>query len=314
MTRAPADRYTFPWGDAGACPCQSGYTFAECCKTGPYKLPYVKIPSLAPRGEKTNYAHPKCYMSPTKNCSQEISREHYLSEAILKRFDKLNVSGMPWQKEGEKRIFPTNALAANILCERHNSALAPIDMHGLRAFDKFIEATDYALAGRHSGRVQYHLLSGEGLELWLYKLLAGIHFGGIAAAKGGLLRDNCSFPVVELVEALTNGTLPAGSNVWIGSNVGLVERGQIAVGPLIDVEKNCNIGVQVRFGAIQFEATLVAPPLSIAQKAAHASRKRPRVIDFVGPARDARVVLTWPGWANEVRRLELKVAPDSPSS
>lgn len=217
---------------------------------------------------------------------------------------------MPWQERGEKRILPPSALAANILCERHNSALAPVDMLGLRAFDAFLEACDYALNRQNSGRVQYHLISGEGLELWLFKLLAGIHFGGIAAAECGVLRETCSFPLEELIGTLTKGSVPANASLWIASNVGVVERGKIAIGPLIDVARNCNIGVQVRFGPIQFEATLVSPPLSLAQKAAHAVRKRSRVIDFIGPARDARVILTWPGWANKVRRLEVKVAPE----
>ena len=228
----------------------------------------------------------------------------------MERFEKLNVSGMPWQAQGEKGTFPTNALAANILCERHNSALAPIDALGLRAFDAIVAACDYALDGRHNGRIQHHLISGEGIELWLHKLLAGIHFGGIAAAEGGLLRDVCSFPLKELTEVLTNGRLPPKSSLWIASNVGLAGRGQIAVGPLIDVARNSNIGVQVHFGPIQFEATLVAAPLSLAQESMHAVRKRPRVIDIVGPTRDARIVLTWPGMPNEARRLEVKVAPE----
>lgn len=307
MTRAPPNRYTFPWGEADACPCKSGYSFAYCCRTGHGKLPYVKIPLLEPPGAITGYAHPKCYMGKTENCSTSKSREHYISEAILERFDKLLVTGMPWQERGAKQVFPTDALASTILCERHNNALAPIDQFGLRAFDAIIQSCDYALGSKHSGRVQHHLLSGEGTELWLFKLLAGIHFGGIAAAEGGLLRDTCAFPTDTLVASLSTGTIPPDASLWIASGTGTVERGHIAVGPLIDVEKNCNIGVQVRFGPIQFEATLVAPPLSIAQQAKHIIRKRPRIIDFVGPARDARVILTWPGQASEVRRLEVRL-------
>lgn len=310
MTRAPADRYNFPWGDADICPCGSTARFANCCKTARGQLPYIRIPNLLPPGKISNFAHPKCYMAATANCSRTISREHYISEAILERFDRLHVSGMPWQAKGEKRVFPANALAANILCERHNSALAPIDELGLRAFDAVVAGCDYALSGRHSGRIQHHLISGEGIELWLYKLLAGIHFGGIAAAECGLLRDTCSFPLEELVATLTVGKTPPKSSLWIASNVGLAERGQIAVGPLIDVARNRNIGVQVHFGPIQFEATLVAAPLSLTEEAMHAVRKRPRVVDIVGPARDARIVLTWPGVASDARRLEVKVAPE----
>lgn len=255
----------------------------------------------------TGFAHPKCYMASTHNCSTSKSREHYISEAILERFDRLLVTGMPWQEPGSSQVFPTNALAATILCERHNNALAPVDQFGLRAFDAIIQACDYALGSSHSGRVQHHLVSGEGVELWLYKLLAGIHFGGIAAAECGLLRDTCGFPTDTLVSALTTGTVPRDANLWISSGTGSVQRGSIAVGPLIDVAQNCNVGVLLRFGPINFEAMMVPAPLTVAQHANNEWRRRPRIIDFVGPARDSRLVLTWPGLANEVKRLEIKV-------
>ena len=189
MARLPVDKYTFPWGDADKCPCGSGSIFVKCCKARSGYLPYVKIPDLTPPGEVTGHAHPKCYMSRTNNCSKGKSREHYISEAILERFDKLNVSGMPWQKKGETRVVPAKSLAAKILCERHNNALAPIDTLGLRAFDALTWAADYAVTQRHPGRAKHYLISGEGLELWLFKLAAGIHFGGVAAAEGGVVRD-----------------------------------------------------------------------------------------------------------------------------
>ncbi|MCR2833487.1 hypothetical protein [Parerythrobacter lacustris] len=219
------------------------------------------------------------------------------------------MTGMPWQVKGEKETFPASALTATVLCERHNNALAPIDQFGLRTFNAIIEACDYALGSRHSGRVLHSLISGDGMELWLYKLLAGIHFGGIAAADGGLLRDTCSFPLDELVTSLTTGTLPDQAGFWIASNLGLVERGHISVGPLIDAAKNSNVGVQVRFGPIQFEATLVAPAITTSHLEKLAPMKRPRILDFVGPARDSRVILSWPGLAREVRRLEVKLEP-----
>lgn len=309
MTRVPSDRFTYPWGDATHCPCGSGGRFAECCKTGPNQLPYVKIPSLRPPGPITNYAHPKCYLSPTNDCSKERSREHYISEAILQRFDRLRVSGMPWQRKGEKVDYPANALVANVLCRQHNSALAPIDTFGLKAFNALVEASDYAVTGRHPGRVQHHLISGDGLELWLFKLLAGMHFGGIAAADRGILRDTCSFPLDELVDALTTGILPAGSGFWVTQGVGAIQPRQISVAPMIEGKSNRNVGVQVIFGPLQFEATLIAPVLSPARRAGLSVRHRPRVIDYIGPARDARVVLSWPDWTKEMRRIALEVVP-----
>lgn len=240
------------------------------------------------------------------------SREHYISEAILARFDKLRVSGMPWQEKGESKFLPPKSLVAKILCERHNNALAPIDRLGLNAFDALTAASDYAVTGKWHGRAAHYLVSGDGLELWMFKLAAGVHFGGIAAADGGLLRDTCGFPTDELVDALTTGKLPPNAHLWVSQNIGLIQRGQFEIGPLIDVAANRNSGVQMQFGPLQFETTLVAPPISAQHFAALENRRRPRVIDFIGPARDARVVLSWPGWpTNRVNRLGVEVRPDA---
>lgn len=311
MARVPVDKYTFPWGDAEACPCGSGACFVKCCKVGPKQLPYVNIPDLSPPGSATGYTNSRCYMSGTNNCSKGKSREHYISEAILARFAKLNISGMPWQEKGKVEVYATKSLVANILCERHNSALSPIDRFGIKAFDALTEAADYAVNRKGPGRVEHYLISGEGLELWMFKLAAGIHYGGIAAADGGILRETCTFPIVELIGALTTGTLPPDSHLWVSQVPGLVQRGQIAVGPLIDVAANQNAGVQVQFGPLQFEVTLTAPPISTQHFVALAHRRRPRVIDFVGPERDARVILTWKGWlTNNVNRLGVELSPE----
>jgi hypothetical protein len=309
MSRIPPDRYTFPWGEAEPCPCGSGIRFRQCCKQLPGQLPYVKLPSLLPPGPKTNYQHPKCYMAPTKNCSSGKSREHYVSEAILARFSQLRVSGMPWQVSGEAQIYPASALAVNILCERHNSALAPIDTLGVKAFDALTSAADYAVTQQNPGRARHYLASGEGLELWMFKLLAGIHFGGIAAAQGKLLRDDHSFPINEAIEALSLGKLPSNAGMYVSQNTGLVQRNQIGVGPLIDVTKAENIGVQVQFGPLRFETTIVPPPISMLHRSHLAARRRPSVVDFVGPARDARIILTWKGATNKVNRVGVEVQP-----
>jgi hypothetical protein len=250
-------------------------------------------------------------MSATNNCSKGKSREHYISEAILARYPQLNVSGMPWQKKGESKVLPSKSLVANILCERHNNALAPLDKLGLMAFDALTAAADYAVNRTHPGRAAHYLISGEGLELWMVKLAAGIHFGGIATADGGILRKTCSFPTNEMIAALTTGKLPPDSHLWVSQVPGLIQRAEISVGPLINVEANLNSGVQVQFGPLQFQTTLVAPPVSQQHLAALASRRRPRVIDFNGPARDARVVLSWRGMPiNSVNRLGIELSPN----
>jgi hypothetical protein len=244
-------------------------------------------------------------MASTRNCSERKSREHYVSEAILRRFSNLLVSGMPWQAPGEAKIYPRKALVANVLCERHNNALAPLDTLAARAFDALIAAADYAVNQPHPGRVEHHLISGHGLELWMYKLHAGTHFGGIAAADGKRLKDAYSFPTSEIVEALTNGKLSSDGGLFVSQNVGAMQSGQISIGPILEIGRSCNVGVQVQFGPIRFDTTI--SPRAITE--AGWQRRRPGVIDFTGPARDSRVVLSWDRWGNEVNRIGVEVRP-----
>ena len=113
----------------------------------------------------TGHAHPRCYMSPSRNCSTKISREHYISQAILDQFPVLTVSGLPWQQAGEAPQFAPRALTANVLCTRHNSPLSPLDTLAARAFPAFVLAPRYALERPTPGKAQHYLVSGDALEL-----------------------------------------------------------------------------------------------------------------------------------------------------
>jgi hypothetical protein len=83
----------------GPCPCGSGKTIINCHLglDGRLRKP---VPSLRPPGPKTSYAHPGCYLRSTADCSRQISREHYISEAVLEQLGRvLRVSGAAWLPE-----------------------------------------------------------------------------------------------------------------------------------------------------------------------------------------------------------------------
>ena len=110
------------------CPCRSGNRpVEECCLDSDGHL-RVKVPSLLPPGPPTGYAHPKCYLSHTSDCSHKISREHYVSKVILEMLgEDLEVGGLPWEPPGTLVRYGINSLVSTVLCERHNSALSPLD-------------------------------------------------------------------------------------------------------------------------------------------------------------------------------------------
>lgn len=66
--------------------------------------------------------------------------------------------------------------------------------------------------------------------------------------------------------------------------------------------------MRVEFGTLSFETFLGRPPEEGVKRMVALKRHKPSVIDFNGPARDARVVMTWRNQKNVVNRFgfELK--------
>jgi hypothetical protein len=76
-------------------------------------------------------------MNELGSCDGGISREHLISESVirvLKADGDFSIAGLPWLDNGEAKIVGTNALTANCLCARHNSALSPLDAAAQKFF------------------------------------------------------------------------------------------------------------------------------------------------------------------------------------
>lgn len=155
------------------CPCGCGKPASECCLTNQelHKAPASTTPPPPKSGEHIR----RCYASRLADCSSTLSREHYISASLLHyldQFKNLTVSGLPWLN-GQEKVLPPDALASKILCERHNSALSPLDAMAVHLFQAFDEE---GVAG--SGQQLLHLFSGHDLERWLLKMLCGLAFSG----------------------------------------------------------------------------------------------------------------------------------------
>jgi hypothetical protein len=72
----------------------------------------------------------------SQDCDQKVSREHFLSASVLSQLygNEVMLQGVPWLASDEKKAFAINSLTANILCRRHNEALAPLDAMAGRFF------------------------------------------------------------------------------------------------------------------------------------------------------------------------------------
>ncbi len=168
------NKISFSISPESPCPCGSKRRLLDCCWTdnGLHKAPS----NVSPKNPKTNQSLQTCYASSLGDCSKKLSREHFVSESLLHHLNannSLQVGGLSWLRDGEKKI-PPRALASKILCQRHNSALAPLDDIAVSLFEAFDE-------GDVSGGEQklLHLFSGHDLERWLLKVLCGTAFSGV---------------------------------------------------------------------------------------------------------------------------------------
>src|SRR6185503_4650486 len=63
------------------CPCGSGRP-ARRCHRGEDGSWIAKRPPALLTDERTGYANPRCYGSASKDCSEDMTREHYISDDV----------------------------------------------------------------------------------------------------------------------------------------------------------------------------------------------------------------------------------------
>jgi hypothetical protein len=112
----------------------------------------------------------------TAICSQTISKEHFISEVLLRRIelDGLSmVAGLAWQSPQTFNKIATKGLASNILCDRHNSRLSNLDTKIGRFVDDIRSIDRGGLKSGQSVRAD-----GPDIERWMLKCLIGLCVSG----------------------------------------------------------------------------------------------------------------------------------------
>lgn len=171
------------------CPCQSGRKAKRCCLT-PSGWLYKQPARLRGDHEPTGHSNPRCYARPLADCCTELSREHYFSKGILRRFEDLRIAGPPWAPVGQPKPVGVEALTARILCTRHNNRLSSLDQAGLNLFDALDRYLGELTDDPPNAGPRHILVSGEDLQRLLLKMLVGICVSGNArlASTGEPLR------------------------------------------------------------------------------------------------------------------------------
>jgi len=246
-----SEQFRWPWLAEDRCPCGSGHTYGSCC-LGYNGRPHVKVTSVVPPGELTDFAHPKCFLQATRNCSQRISREHYVSAAVLDQFEQPSVSGMPWQKPGEAAIYGRESLTARVLCERHNNALSPLDAHGATTVRHLKSGFAHATKRSLSARPSVSLASGPAFEAWGYKVAAGFFEANIARFDGlraaGTLTDKHG----NLAEALSGILLSPPAGIYVRAHEGDGMGNSISFAPIMSEDAGIPAGISMYFCAFEF--------------------------------------------------------------
>lgn len=194
-----------------------------------------------PYTPQTRTALEACYASPLQDCSDGISREHFLSESILNRLNRnknLTVSGFSWQT-AQEQVLPPNAIAANILCERHNSTLSPLDAMAVRLFEALSQK-----GTKEKAEKSLHLINGHDVERWLLKVLCGL------AASGNLEPERAvdlDIPRSWLEILFSQREFPNGWGLYVCNQVGHKFGGPhgIAIKAISNLNHITGLGVEV---------------------------------------------------------------------
>lgn len=189
------------------CPCGSKKKAKKCCFDQSSRTFYKPPRPLSPPGPQTAYAHPKCYMRATSNCSTKISAEHIIPAGILRQCGRVGrIHGLPWCREG--MVVGESALTAKCLCSRHNSAFSEID----NEFIRFFAITERIQFGTLDP--EYILFNGDDIERFLLKMLCTHMFSKSYAYKTGE-RSTSLDPPHHWVEVLSGAPMPHRLGIYV---------------------------------------------------------------------------------------------------
>ncbi|MGE0396458.1 MAG: hypothetical protein AB7T06_07050 [Kofleriaceae bacterium] len=242
-----------------------------------------------PLGPRTDRVVDGCYARLLRDCDGRISAEHYVSDALLRRFKPdFTVEGPSWATVA-KRVGPS-ALTAKVLCQRHNEALSGLDAM-IGEFYDFLRA---AIIGPHAGS---RIFDGEDLERWAMKALLGLAVSG-NIASGGKKARAAEVPELYLRILFGDEEMPARCGFkYIAAKVPDLEANQLTLAlnhhPLDGGERSGQVfGLTIRMlNSFQYATSITEPLETLNDEPLY---HRPAGIQLGDPER-GRLGLRWGG-------------------
>ncbi len=274
------------------CPCGSGKAIVRCHWDIDGRL-RKKVPSLRPPGPPTAHANSKCYLRDTCDCSEQISREHYMSAAVIAQLGKkIRITGLPWLQADKSLETTIPNLTAKILCKRHNEALSPLDAEAAHFFSTLTAILADLDKTTASAKPRFHLVSGDALELWMLKVACGLYFS--VGSKGrkhtsethsiDMSKVNRAF--FDLVWEHRAGLYFSGA---IGAKIDL--KYEVGMSPLTDDRVGKFCGTAIKFN--NFELDCIFDTARWVPASPSALHYRPSELIFERRARKHHLLLTW---------------------
>jgi hypothetical protein len=259
---------------------------------------YVQVPPLLPKTPQTGYAHPRCYLRLTRDCSTDISAEHFISKVLLEAMGGfIEFTGLPWKAPGEVATLRPNNLVSNILCSRHNNALSPLDAAAGRTFRILQEISGdiapYNPSQTTDGR--WFLVSGEALELWCLKTLFGLFHAKIATHNGMRLIETHTLDTAQFLHALHRRGLPAPCGLYLqAAKRGVITdvHESVSVSPMGSEDGKCVVGVTVGLNRLSFPVVLNPGGINF-DLMKHQAVYHPWQLLFRNRFRQHMLVMTW---------------------
>lgn len=235
------------------------------------------------------YAHPKCYLSHTNGCSTKITSEHYISHNLLNKIEQQNktidVAGLTWLPKGQLTSIGKKNLVSNILCDRHNSDLSPLDS----AIGDLVDAIG-SIDAEYQGASPVgrdYIIDGSHVERWVLKTVIGLVKSEQIKQRSGesfKLKRKC----LELL-CLPSALWPLGWGLYIDTPIGQIyHSSSFELLPQHNPETGELLVLGLRFNGIAMNFLMGKPD----QQAAFGIRRPSQLIFEKGTVK-SEISLTW---------------------
>lgn len=278
------------------CPCDSGRRIKNCCwrrSDNSLRPRQARTLTAAPA---TGFANERCYAAPLKDCSTKITGEHTLSHSVLRELSPtgiIEVNGLPRRPHEEFVSVPISGFTCNVLCDRHNAALSPLDSIGHRFF-KSLRAVNAELRDKSKKpRTRPYLFNGHDIERYILKVLCGDGFANKMNAMHGPIRG--WRPSAQWVRVLYGlEPFPTGWGLYLAADMGQpfdLDENVLGVGPVTnDDEELC--GARFKVFGLEFEL-LMTIPNPAQQRYGENCRYRPNEVGFSDGRATQSILFGW---------------------